>query len=245
SGTGQNQKVIFASLNVGATATVTFETIANCVLADGSIINNTATISAATVDPNLANNSASASTLAKNPPPIITCPTDRDVIALTPGSITATVNFPDPMVVDNCPGAVVVCAPASGSAFPLGLTTVTCTATDSGGATASCSFTVTVWDASIRDENSGDYLLFNTFTGEYKYVRCGVDGFTMIGQGEIKRTGCTVTLHDDTRVNASYDRCVIAPRNTGGATIKRLQPDTTFVLKDRNILNNSPSCPMP
>lgn len=242
-GSGQNRIVSFASLAVGATATVTFETIANCVLADGAIINNTATISAATVDPNPANNSASASTMALNPPPMISCPSDRDVIALTPGSTTAVVNYPDPVVVDNCPGVTVVCVPASGSAFPLGATTVTCTATDSGGATASCSFTVTVWDASIQDENNGDYLLFNTFTGDYKYVRCGVDGFTMIGQGEISRVGCTVTLHDDSRVNASYDRCLIAPRNTGGATIKRLQPDTTFILKDRNILNNSPTCP--
>ncbi|HQR35770.1 MAG TPA: HYR domain-containing protein, partial [Blastocatellia bacterium] len=206
-------------------------------------INNTATISAATVDPNSANNSASAATVAQNPPPIIVCPVSRDVIAPTPGSTTAIVTYPDPVVVDNCPGVTVVCVPASGSAFPLGLTTVTCTATDSGGATASCSFTVTVWDASIQDENSGDYLLFNTFTGEYKYVRCGVNGFTMIGQGEITRVGCIVTLHDDSRVNASFDRCSIAPRNTGGATIKRLQPDTTFVLKDRNILNNSPTCP--
>ena len=242
-GSGQNRIVDFASLAVGATATVTFETTANCALADGTIINNTATISAATVDPNLANNSASASTVAQNPPPIIICPVSRDVIAPTPGSTTAIVTYPAPVVVDNCPGVTVVCVPASGSAFPLGLTTVTCTATDSGGATASCGFTVTVWDASIQDENSGDYLLFNTFTGEYKYVRCGVNGFTIIGQGEISRVGCVVTLHDDSRVNASYDRCSIAPRNTGGATVKRLQPDTTFILKDRNILNNSPTCP--
>lgn len=244
-GGGQNRTVSFASLAVGETAIVTFDTTANCSLADGAIINNTATISSATADPNPANNSASASTVAQNPPPVIICPPSRDVIAPTPGSTTALVTYPDPVVVDNCPGVTVVCVPASGTAFPLGITTVTCTATDSGGATASCSFTVTVWDASIQDENSNDYLLFNTFTGEYKYVRCGVDGFTMFGQGEIKRVGCTVTLHDDSRVNASYDRCVIAPRNTGGATIKRLQPDTTFVLKDRNILNNAPSCVMP
>lgn len=244
-GAGQNRTVSFASLTVGATATVTLNTTANCSLSDGSIINNTATISASTADPNPANNSASASTVAQNPPPIITCPPDKDVISATPGTMNAIVNYPAPVVVDNCPGVMVSCVPPSGSAFNLGVTTVTCTATDSGGATASCSFTVTVWDASIQDEDSGDYLLFNTFTGEYKYVRCGINGFTMIGQGEIKRVGCVVTLHDDSRVNASFDRCVIAPRNTGQATIKRLQPDTTFVLKDRNILNNSPTCPPP
>ncbi|MGE0882269.1 MAG: S8 family serine peptidase [Blastocatellales bacterium] len=242
-GAGQNRNVTFASLAVGATATVTFETTANCILADGAIINNTATISAVTTDPNPANNSASAMTIAQNPPPVITCPPDQDVIALTPGSTTAIVNFPAPVVVDNCPGSTVVCVPASGSAFPLGTTAVTCTATDSGGAMASCGFNVTVWDAAIQDDASGDYLLFNTFTGDYKFVHCGVDMFTMIGRGEISRVGCVVSLHDDTRVNASFDRCNIAPKNTGGAFIKRMQPDTTFVLKDRNILNNSPTCP--
>lgn len=242
-GSGQNRNVTFASLAVGATATVTFGTTANCVLADGATINNTATISAVTVDPNPANNSASATTVAQNPPPVIVCPPDRDVIALTPGSTTAIVNFPDPMVTDNCPNVTVVCVPASGSAFPLGTTTVNCTATDSGGATASCGFNVTVWDASVQNDANGDYLLFNTFTGQYKFVRCGVGGFTMTGIGEISRTFCLVKLHDDSRVNAYFDRCNIAPKNYGGATIKRQQPDTTFVLKDRNILNNSPTCP--
>lgn len=37
-----------------------------------------------------------------------------------------------------------VCTPASGSTFPLGTTTVSCTVTDSGGASAGGSFTVTV-----------------------------------------------------------------------------------------------------
>jgi hypothetical protein len=45
---------------------------------------------------------------------------------------------------DNCPGVTTVCAPPSGSVFPLGTTTVTCIATDTSGNTATCSFTVTV-----------------------------------------------------------------------------------------------------
>src|SRR4029078_5294871 len=38
------------------------------------------------------------------------------------------------------------CSPASGSTFPKGTTTVTCTATDSSGNNGSCTFTVTVND---------------------------------------------------------------------------------------------------
>ena len=45
-----------------------------------------------------------------------------------------------------CGGLVVVCSPASGSTFPLGATTVTCTATDASTNSSACTFTVTVMD---------------------------------------------------------------------------------------------------
>jgi uncharacterized repeat protein (TIGR01451 family) len=242
-GSGQNRSVTFATLVAGATETVTLTTEANCSLADGSLISNTASIASPTFDPNPANNSKSVTVTAMNPPPVIDCPSDRDAVAATPGSTTAIVNYPDPAVTDNCPGVTVVCNPPSGSAFPLGVTTVNCTATDSGGATASCSFTIKVWDVCIQDDSNKDYILFNSFTGEYKFVHCGVDSFVMTGQGQITREGCITKLRDDTRViSAWFDRCLIAPKNTGGATIKRRQPDTSFIVSDSNILNNSPTC---
>jgi len=56
------------------------------------------------------------------------------------------VTYDVPSATDNCAGATVVCSPASGSVFAKGTTQITCTATDSGGATASCNFSVTVND---------------------------------------------------------------------------------------------------
>ena len=49
---------------------------------------------------------------------------------------------------DNCPGATIVCTPASGSPFPVGTTTVACTASDASpdSADTNCSFSVTVKD---------------------------------------------------------------------------------------------------
>ena len=47
---------------------------------------------------------------------------------------------------DVDPSPVVDCKPPSGSTFPLGATTVTCTATDASGNAATGSFTVTVVD---------------------------------------------------------------------------------------------------
>src|SRR6185436_6231985 len=47
---------------------------------------------------------------------------------------------------DNCPGVSYACVPPSGTTFAKGTNSVTCTATDASGNTASCSFTVTVED---------------------------------------------------------------------------------------------------
>ncbi|MBK8660137.1 MAG: HYR domain-containing protein [Bacteroidetes bacterium] len=53
-----------------------------------------------------------------------------------------------PVGTDNCPGATTTrtAGPASGSTFPVGVTTVTHQVADASGQTASCSFTVTVTD---------------------------------------------------------------------------------------------------
>jgi hypothetical protein len=72
--------------------------------------------------------------------PTIVCPPNQSVTAFGP----TPVSYPPPTTSDNCPGTTVVCSPASGSTFPVGTTTVNCTATDTSGNMASCSFTVTV-----------------------------------------------------------------------------------------------------
>lgn len=77
-------------------------------------------------------------------PPTITCPANITV-GNSPGQCGATVTFA-PTASDNCPGVTVSSSPASGSFFPRGTTTVTSTATDASGNTATCTFTVTVND---------------------------------------------------------------------------------------------------
>jgi hypothetical protein len=54
------------------------------------------------------------------------------------------VTYAAPTASDNCGAATTSCVPASGSTFPVGATTVTCTATDAAGNSATCTFTVTV-----------------------------------------------------------------------------------------------------
>ncbi len=76
-------------------------------------------------------------------PPTISCPAPISV-CVPAGSTSSAISYVTPTATGA--GATVTCAPASGSSFPLGTTSVTCTATNSAGQ-SSCSFNVTVKDA--------------------------------------------------------------------------------------------------
>jgi HYR domain-containing protein len=75
--------------------------------------------------------------------PVIVCPPNVNA-PLPAGQNSVVVNYPPPTVTDNFPGASFACSPASGSAFPAGSTTVTCTATDADRNRSTCSFLVSV-----------------------------------------------------------------------------------------------------
>lgn len=79
--------------------------------------------------------------------PVLTPPSDITV-ATDPGSATATVSFSASAsdAEDGDLTGAVVLSPASGSAFPIGQTTVTAAVTDSDGNTTTGRFTVTVND---------------------------------------------------------------------------------------------------
>ena len=77
-------------------------------------------------------------------PPTLTLPADQTADATGPDG--AAVSYPV-SATDAQDGTLTPdCSPASGSVFPLGTTTVNCSVTDSGGRTATGSFTVTVQD---------------------------------------------------------------------------------------------------
>ncbi len=72
----------------------------------------------------------------------------EDITAEATGPSGAVVSFDDPAATDAVEGTVVVlCAPASGSTFGFGETTVTCSAEDSLGNEGSSTFTVTIRDS--------------------------------------------------------------------------------------------------
>ncbi|MBI3651274.1 MAG: HYR domain-containing protein [Acidobacteria bacterium] len=137
SGTG----VTVTNLSVAANGNVTADVAAAC-----AATNSTFTL---TVTDN--QNATATATLTVNvtletTPPTLTCP--ANITQSTGANLcTAVVSYSTPTGSDNCGTPSVTCTPASGATFAKGVTTVTCTATDAVGNTASCNFTVTVNDA--------------------------------------------------------------------------------------------------
>ncbi len=77
-------------------------------------------------------------------PPTITVPNPGPSVTTTGASTTAVVNYTVTATDNVTSPQSVTCSPASGSAFPIGTTTVNCSATDAAGNNATKSFTVQV-----------------------------------------------------------------------------------------------------
>ncbi|NOT38730.1 MAG: HYR domain-containing protein [Saprospiraceae bacterium] len=82
--------------------------------------------------------------------PVITCPANI-ITGNDAGVCTAVETYTAPVGTDNCTGQSTVRTTglASGSAFPIGITTNTFTVTDASGNTKTCSLTVTVNDTEL------------------------------------------------------------------------------------------------
>jgi hypothetical protein len=83
-------------------------------------------------------------TVVDNQAPSITCPAPQTTECTGPGGATASFTA---TVTDNCSGAIgISCTPGSGSTFPVGSTSISCTATDGSANSSSCGSSVTVVD---------------------------------------------------------------------------------------------------
>ena len=117
-----------------------------CTPASGSTFPLGATMVTCTAT-DVSGNTGSATfrvTVADTMPPVVTVPADITTEATGSAGAPATFTASATDLVDG--SLTPTCTPASGSTFPLGATTVTCTATDASGNTGSTTFTVTVAD---------------------------------------------------------------------------------------------------
>lgn len=109
-----------------------------------SVGTTTVNVSATDAAGNLGTNSFTV-TVADTEAPVVTVPTNI-IIGTDAGQATAVVDFTT-SAQDNVDGAVpTVATPASGSAFPIGTTTVNVSASDAAGNAGAGAFTVTVAD---------------------------------------------------------------------------------------------------
>ena len=116
-------------------------------------VDGTARVDSWTVGPTIGSNSIVAKATALQA--VTFSATASDVTApqvTAPGNVTvsatsasgAIVSYPAPTSSDNSGSVTVTCDPARGTLFPIGSTTVTCTARDPSGNTSSATFIVTV-----------------------------------------------------------------------------------------------------
>jgi hypothetical protein len=174
-------------------------------------------------------------------PPTITCPPNLTAVTPTVTDPCAVVNFTT-TASDNCPGVVVVCNPPSGSCFPVGVTTVTCTATDASGNTATCSFTVSVFNGRLQDDSAGcnNTVLFNTLTGDYRWC---CNGTIFTGRGKVLKLGDTIRIEHN-----AVDRRVLITLSAGSSppsgTASLQSPAGTIrcVIQDRDTRNDTCLC---
>src|SRR3954470_2950350 len=92
-------------------------------------------------------------------PPQITCPADVTIRGVNAGS--QNVPFDLPTTSGGTAPVAVTCARAPGTSFPLGTTSVSCTASDAAGRQSSCAFNVTLTGVTIsvtRYDAVGDSL---------------------------------------------------------------------------------------
>src|SRR4030095_936343 len=148
-------------------------------------------------DPAPGNNTGTASTTVDPIAPTFAtpCPSGGNEAgsASCPFSNAGTVTYATPTANDNWRGVTVACVPPSGSMFPTGTTSVTCTATDTAGNTATCSFPVTVFSLCVQDNsNPGNVVLVDTSTGAYRFCCNGV--MVASGTGTLTVRGCVVTI---------------------------------------------------
>jgi hypothetical protein len=158
-----------ATYTTSATDVVSLSTAVTCVPASGSTFKlGLTTVTCASTD--AAHNTATKTfriTVRSTIAPTVIVPKDVVAEATGPNGTIETFMTSAVDVVDGYIAAV--CVPASGSAFAIGTTKVTCTATDSSTNTGSASFTVTVSDhtaPALTGVSAGGVLTIEASSGQ-------------------------------------------------------------------------------
>jgi hypothetical protein len=218
--------------------------VPNCTPPSGSTFNKGITTVTCTASDS-SNHPASCSftvTVTDTQKPTITCPANLTAVTTRPGDANTILNYAAPTATDNCTVHSIVCNPPSGSSFPLGTTTVACTATDTSGNMVQCSFIVTLFDVCLQDDSNANHVLLfissGPQAGNYRFC-CG--DVVKTGSGVVTRQGNIFNLtHNsaDRRVQASADSSFAR----GSAQLQSPPGSNLCQINDRNTRDNSCHC---
>ena len=166
-----------------------------------------------------------------------TLATQADITAIATAPTGATVNYTPPTATDALSGmGTVSCTPASGSLFPLGATTVTCTATDQAGNSAQTHFQVLIIDDTapvITPTVTGTLGANGWYVSDVQIGWTVVDDNSAIGSS----SGCeTTTLAVDTNLSGVTYTCSATSAGgttTQSVTVKRDATTPTITYTER------------
>jgi uncharacterized repeat protein (TIGR03803 family) len=127
----------------------------------------------------------------------------------------------------------------SGTPTQGGTFSITVIATDSNGCTGAVTVTlnVTALGKCLKDDHNGDFVQFNTTTGDYVFTHCGTSGFILSGKGAVTTKSGTIMLTDvesDRSVTIAY----LSNQFTGTAVIVMKRGtglSQTYSISDTNI----------
>jgi hypothetical protein len=172
-------------------------------------------------------------TVIDNILPTITCTGNISVMA-NPGDNCVVVSYPAPTATDNCLSVTKVCLPPSGSCFPIGATTVNCTATDSSNNGQSCSFSITVSGKKEGLLSDGfDYPVSNVFRPTR--TQGDADGWYVTNYfgHNLPEPPCTLHIHPGDDWNRDDG-------NDAGETVKAVSNGTVVAIKQLKNANKQP-----
>jgi len=95
----------------------------------------------------------------------------------------------------------------------------------------------------VQDDVTGDFVKFNSITGEYTTQQCST-GFTAGGTGKVTTVGNTVTLSES--IGGRFNTITVnTATHTGSAKIRVAMglKIVAYNINDSNTLNNTCSCP--
>ncbi|MCB0968266.1 MAG: ExeM/NucH family extracellular endonuclease [Ilumatobacter sp.] len=136
-------------------------------------------------------------TVTDDEAPVLADPADQTIVVESGSSSVVTYDLP--VVSDNSGDVDVVCEPPSGSTFPVGTTTVTCTATDGSGNTATTTFDIVVQSNAVTTTTTPTTIApelpatGSSPFGALRWAALLLAGGVVLIVGAARRRGATVT----------------------------------------------------